>query len=246
MLYAIIFSVMCAFLSCLGAVTIFFIKDLNSKLESFLHAFAGGVMVSSSIFSLIIPSIEYCVQLSLKSYIILPICFGFAYLLLLILNSTTKSSSNKINIFSLNIGIALHNIPEGMCVGFAFASASIMGTQNAFMSAIMIALGIGIQNIPEGSSVAYPLYSSGLSKVKSFLLATIVGLIEIPAGILAYLIGLKYIVLLPYMLAFSAGVMISVAVCDLMPEAICKNKILAHTSFFIGFILMMFLDLALG
>ncbi len=245
MIYALIFSTMCFVLTSLGASTIFVIKNLNNKLESFLHSFSAGVMVASSIFSLIIPAITYSENLNIKSYIVLPVCFVIACLSVLLLELKNKSNSN-INVFSLNLGIALHNIPEGMCVGFAFASASILGGSNALMQAIMIAVGIGIQNFPEGSSVAFPMYSLGYSKPKSFLLSALVGFVEIPAAVISYLIGLNYLVLLPFMLSFSAAIMISVSVCDLMPEAISKNKKMAHLSFFLGFVLMMVLDLALG
>lgn len=246
MIYALIFSFMCFALTSFGASTVFFVKSLNDKLIAFLHSFAGGVMVSASIFSLIIPSIDYCEQLNLKSYIILPVCFIFAYFVIHLLNLKNKQQeSTKINIFTLNLGIALHNIPEGMCIGFAFASATLFNTQQAFMQAVMIAIGIGIQNIPEGSSVAFPLYSMGYSKTKSFLTSTLVGFLEVPAGIIAYLIGLNYVFILPYMLSFSAGIMLSVAICDLMPEAIDKDKKLSNIFFFVGFILMMLLDLML-
>lgn len=143
-------------------------------------------------------------------------------------------------------GIALHNIPEGMCIGFAFASASILGNSASFMSAIMIAIGIGIQNIPEGSAVSFPLYSSGESKFKAFITSTWIGFLEVPAAIIAYLIGLNLVMILPFMLTFSAATMITVACSDLMPEAISNSKKCATISLIIGFILMMLLDLALG
>lgn len=246
MLYAVIFSFMCFVLTSLGALVVFFVKKLNNKLEAILHSFAGGVMIASSIFSLIIPAINYCVELNLYAWFILPVCFILAGVVIWLLNFMGKTKrESKINVFTLNLGIALHNIPEGMCVGFAFASASIFATSSAFLQAVMIAVGIGIQNIPEGSSVSFPLYSSGYSKIKAFLISSLVGFLEVPAGIIAYLIGLNYVVILPYMLSFSAGIMISVAVLDLLPEAVDKNKPLANICFFVGFLLMMILDLAL-
>ena len=114
------------------------------------------------------------------------------------------------------------------------------------MSACLIALGIGIQNIPEGSSVAFPLYSLGYSRKKSFATAVLVGAVEIPAGIIAYLLGLNFLFLLPYMLSFASGIMLLVAISELVPEALSKNKKVAIISFCAGFLLMMTLDLALG
>lgn len=246
MIYSIIFSLL-AFLFCtLGAMLVFFIKSSNEKLEAFLHAFAGGVMIASSIFSLILPASEYCVELNLKEYLILPICFSLAFLAMFLLNAKSEGVGTKINIKTFNLGMALHNIPEGMCIGFAFASAMHLGTHASFLSAVLIALGIGIQNIPEGSSVSFPLYSLGYSKKKAFFTAVLVGVVEVPAGLIAYFLGLSYMFLLPYMLIFAAGLMLVVAVCELMPEALSKNKNIAILSFCIGFLLMMTLDVALG
>ena len=146
-------------------------------------------------------------------------------------------------------------VTKGCTIGFGIGIAILyceycrvveaMNHRFLFSLAVMIAVGIGIQNIPEGSSVAFPLYSMGYSKTKSFLTSTIVGFLEVPAGIIAYLIGLNYVFILPYMLSFSAGIMLSVAICDLMPEAIDKDKKLSNIFFFVGFILMMLLDLML-
>ena len=247
MIYAIIFSFVCFLLSSLGASSIFFMKNINGNLEAVLHAFSGGVMVSASIFSLIVPALDYCEELKLPEFYILPICFTMAFFTTILLDHfTNKNTSSKINIYSLNVGIALHNIPEGMCVGFAFASACVFNTSASFAQAVMIAIGIGLQNIPEGSSVALPLYSLGYSKKKAFFTSALVAFVEVPAGIIAFLIGLNYVFLLPYMLSFSAGIMLIVAICNLMPEAISKNAKLANVSFFIGFLIMTILDLTLG
>lgn len=246
MLYAILFLTIAFLLCCFGAVLIFFVKTYNSKVEAFLYSFAGGVMVASGIFSLILPASEYCIELNMKDYIIMPICFLCAFGLVFLLNIKSDSKESKLNVTSFNLGMALHNIPEGMCIGFAFASFSHLGTHSAFMSACLIALGIGIQNIPEGSSVAFPLYSLGYSRKKSFATAVLVGAVEIPAGIIAYLLGLNFLFLLPYMLSFASGIMLLVAISELVPEALSKNKKVAIISFCAGFLLMMTLDLALG
>lgn len=244
MFYVILFSLVCFSLALLGAGIIFIIKKDSDKIDAFLHAFSSGIMLASSIFSLIISSIEYSETLNIKTYIVLPICFALAWLIFLILNSLSKTGN--MNMSMLMIGVGLHNIPEGLSVGFAFASATALGTHNALMSAIMIALGIGIQNIPEGSSISFPLYCKGMKKSKSFLSSLSVAFIEVPSAIIAYIVGVKFITILPFMLAFAGASMICVATCELMPEAINKNKKIAILSMFIGFILMMTLGLILG
>lgn len=247
MIYAFLFSFLCFLLCSLGAGIVFFIKKSNNAVDAFLHSFASGVMIASSIFSLLIPAITYCEEVSLKDYIVLPLCFILSGIMIIILDQmTNKSERGAINKPMLITSIALHNIPEGMSVGFAFALASILGTDASFVSAVMIALGIGIQNIPEGSAVSFPLYSNGESKLKSFLISAGAGFLEVPSAVIAYIIGLNLISVLPFMLAFSAATMIIVATSDLMPEAVSKNKKTAVISMLVGFIFMMILDLALG
>lgn len=93
MLYTCIFSVLCSLLCALGAGIVFIIKKENRLIDSFLHAFASGVMIASSIFSLLIPAVDYCDELGLKDYIILPSCFLFAGSLILLLDFFTKKKT---------------------------------------------------------------------------------------------------------------------------------------------------------
>lgn len=245
MIYVFLFSFLCFFMAMLGAGIIFFIKRETEKFDAFLHAFSAGIMLASSIFSLIISSIKYCNDLNIKTYIVFPICFVLAGIIFYVLNAMSKKQ-NKMNLSMLMLGVWLHNIPEGLSIGFAFASATALGTHNALMSAIMISIGIGIQNIPEGSSIAFPHYSMGVKKSKAFYKATLVAFIEVPSAIIAYFVGIKFLSILPFMLAFASASMISVGVCELMPEAISKNKNVAVISMFLGFIIMMTLSLILG
>ena len=64
----------------------------------------------------------------------------------------------------LILSITIHNIPEGMAIGVAFASTL---TSNTTASAFALAVGIGIQNFPEGSAISLPLRQEGLSRVQS-------------------------------------------------------------------------------
>lgn len=48
--------------------------------------------------------------------------------------------------------VTLHNIPEGMSVGVAFAGAMMAGSGISTMGALALAIGIAIQNFPRGPS----------------------------------------------------------------------------------------------
>ena len=81
----------------------------------------------------------------------------------------------------LVLAVALHNLPEGMAVGLAFALAA---SGEGAVGAMALALGIGIQNFPEGAAVALPLRQEGQSRTRAFFGGTMSGAVEPVFGIL--------------------------------------------------------------
>ncbi|MBR0361642.1 MAG: ZIP family metal transporter, partial [Paraprevotella sp.] len=147
----------------------------------------------------------------------------------------------------LVMAVTLHNIPEGMAVGVALAAAM---EQNAYLpaaGALALSLGIAIQNFPEGAIVSMPLRSEGNSKIRSFVIGSLSGIVEPIAAILTILLAAYITPALPYLLAFAAGAMIYVVIEELIPEASQGNHSNIGTiGFAFGFVLMMVLDVVLG
>ncbi len=147
------------------------------------------------------------------------------------------------NIYSKNklllLAMTLHNIPEGLAVGVAFASA----TQNP-IPALILSIGIGIQNFPEGTAIALPMHQAGKSKFVSLMYGQFSGIVEIPAAIIGYIFASFINDILPFALCFAAGAMLFVCVEDMIPEASCKNQIdVGAISCMCGFTIMMILDI---
>lgn len=91
----------------------------------------------------------------------------------------TKEQNLSKSTFMLILAITIHNIPEGMAVGMAFALAgSHPSDANLMSGAIALAVGIGIQNYPEGMAVALPLLKEGISKKRAFLYGTLSAAVE--------------------------------------------------------------------
>ena len=44
--------------SLIGALSVFFIKEVNSKLSKFMYGFSAGVMIAAAIFSLLVPAMD--------------------------------------------------------------------------------------------------------------------------------------------------------------------------------------------
>ncbi len=147
----------------------------------------------------------------------------------------------------LVIAVTLHNIPEGMAVGVAFAGLLSQNSGITIAGAIALALGIAIQNIPEGAIISMPLHSQGKGKIKSFLCGTLSGIVEPIGAIITILLTRIVVPILPYLLSFAAGAMIYVVASELIPEAQSEEKSnIVTIGVAIGFVIMMLLDVTLG
>ena len=119
----------------------------------------------------------------------------------------------------LVLAITLHNIPEGMAVGIAFAAAAQSTDSALFGAAAALAVGMGIQNFPEGAAIAIPLRQNGMSRMKAFICGAASGIVEPVFGILTVFAVNSAQLILPWLLSFAAGAMIYVIVEELIPES---------------------------
>lgn len=242
----------------LGASTVLFVKNsINDSWQKLLSGFAAGVMVAAAVWSLLIPSMEMTGKEGFMS--VLPAVVGFvlgiAFLLSLDVliphqhidedhSEGPKSSLSKTT--KLVLAITLHNIPEGMAVGVAFAAAAAGNGTFSTAGAIALAVGMAIQNFPEGAIVSMPLRSAGNSRLKSLGLGVLSGIVEPVALIITLIITDLVLPILPYLLAFSAGAMMYVVVEELIPETQNGNHSnLGTIGFAAGFIIMMILDVVI-
>ena len=241
----------------LGSAMVFFLKkEINPKVQKILLGFASGVMIAASIWSLLQPAIESFEDKDYRAWLIPAIGFliGIGFLLLLdyliphihINKQEEGIKKNKLSrTFKMMLAVTLHNVPEGLAVGVVAAGA-ITGTINEH-AMLALAIGIAIQNFPEGAIISMPLKEERMSKGKAFLLGFLSGVVEPIAALLAIALTAFVSVILPYTLAFAAGVMIYVVVEELIPEANeGKHSNLATIGLAIGFVLMMVLDVALS
>ena len=100
----------------LGAFMVFFMKDnIDKKFEKILLGFSAGVMIASSIWSLLIPSLEEKSNLGFQKVIPTITGFSLGIIFLIILDyiiSNMASSSKLKNTNMLLFAVTLHNIPE--------------------------------------------------------------------------------------------------------------------------------------
>ena len=248
------------FMTALGASVVFiFRKEMGKNIQRAFLGFAAGVLIAASVWSLLIPAIEETEEAGRIGWI--PAAGGFVVggLFLMLLDFVMPhlhlgeshaegmpSSFRRTTL--LVLAVTLHNIPEGMAVGLAFAMAAQHPEDpTLYAAAFALALGIGIQNFPEGAAISLPLRQEGMSRLRAFVLGSLSGVVELLFGVGITFIAVQISPYMPWLLAFAAGAMIYVVVEELIPEANQgEHSNLGTIGVMLGFLIMMILDVALG
>ncbi len=247
-------------ITALGAGLVFFFKEINRKVLDGMLGFAAGIMIAASFWSLLAPAIEIAENSGKTAWF--PVVTGFllggvflwgADKILPHLHlgfKTEEAEGIKTNwqrSVLLVLAITLHNIPEGLAVGVAFGALEANLPAVSFAGAVALAIGIGIQNFPEGTAVSVPLRREGLSRFKCFWYGQLSGIVEPLAGVIGAAAVIIVTPILPYAMSFAAGAMIFVVIEELIPESqLSKDTDIATIGVMLGFVVMMFLDIALG
>ena len=247
----VFFGVMIPFLGTTGGALCVFLlrKNLSGRAECILSGFAGGVMVAASFFSLILPAIEGACDMGRLAFLPASIGFFTGVLFLILIDRIMPyigfDNIKKEKNLKLVLAVTVHNLPEGMAVGIAYAGVLYGKNGISVMSAFALAVGIALQNFPEGAIVSMPLNACGISKPKSFLLGALSGIVE-PIGAAATIFAAGFFVpLMPYFLSFAAGAMFYVVIEELLPHSDGEKVSVGTLSFALGFIVMMALDVGM-
>lgn len=243
----------------LGSAFVFFMKEkMSDHVQKSLLGFASGVMVAASVWSLLIPGMDMCEDWGKMK--VMPAVVGFlggmAFLLLIdrvtphlhIGNAKPEGPRSRLSRTAmLSLAVTIHNLPEGMGVGVVLAGAMQGDTYISTAAATAMAVGIAIQNIPEGAIISMPMRSAGNSKMRSFAMGALSGLVEPLGGLIVIVLASITTPALPYLFAFAAGSMLYVVVEELIPEmSEGEHSNIGTIGFAVGFTLMMILDVVLG
>lgn len=225
----------------LGAIPVHFVKNNSKFLRAFSSAFAAGMMISASVFSLAQEGISLKSKFPLAPYeVILGLLLGAFFFwgtekmiehLHLDQHSLAKGLSKKGVL--LFIAMFIHSIPEGIAIGVGFATGN-------FSFGLIMAIAIGVHNIPEGIAVSLPLKKDGASTWRcawaSILTSVPQPLLAAPAALLAWF----FEPVLPIGLGFAGGAMIYLVVSEMLPEAIEEGgHVLAAWGVMIGLCTML-------
>lgn len=219
----------------IGSLIALLTTKTNKKFLSFSLGFSAGVMIYISFVELFAKSQdiligEYGEKLGMTHNVIF---FFVGILLIGIIDKLVPSSENPHEIrpvesmhkapkkdFKLMrtgvmaaLAIGVHNFPEGIATFVAAMEDHTLG--------VAIAIAVAIHNIPEGIAVSVPIYQATGSRKKAFRLSFFSGLAEPIGALIAYLILMPFItpVLLAYVFAVVAGIMVYISLDELLPAA---------------------------
>jgi zinc transporter, ZIP family len=242
-----------ALLTTLGALPALFIACLGARTHDALLGFGAGVMLAASAFSLVLPGIEAAeaqgwAPFAAGGLVGVALLVGAALLLWMdrsiphehfIKGTEGRSSQHLKRTWLFVFAIGLHNVPEGLAIGVAFA--------NDFRQGAALATGIAVQDIPEGLVVAIALIAAGYTRGTAVLVAAISGLVEPIGALLGAMVVSTQPLLLPIGLGFAAGAMLYVVSHEIIPESHRQgHEHWATSGLMVGFVIMTLLDTALG
>lgn len=244
-----------ALATALGTLPVLLSQRLSERTQDTLFGFGAGVMLAACSFSLIIPGIHaaraggagaWAAGATLGAAILL----GALALLWMerllphehfikgVEGGQTSRTLQRTWLFVF--AIALHNLPEGLAIGVAYAGGDAL-------RASALATGIAIQDVPEGLVVAMALLAAGYKRSLAVGLGMASGLVEPVGAVLGAAVVSTSASLLPWGLGFAAGAMLFVISHEIIPESHRKgHEAWATGGLMVGFVIMMVLDTALG
>jgi ZIP family zinc transporter len=240
----------------LGAVPILFGARVSHRSYDAALGLAGGIMIAAAVFGLIIPGTE---QGALWQVMVGVLIGGFV---LLVGNSViphvhaeyqrwrghggaadgNPSLDDRLRRAVLIGGaITLHNAPEGLAMGIAFAS----GLEEV---AFVLAVVIGLQNIPDGFAFAVPVSQSGVSTLKVIIYTTLSGTVpQVVASVFGFALVSVAQGVFPVAAGVAAGAMFAVVFREMVPSSHGHGYAdVATAAFLVGFVLLVVVDAVIG
>lgn len=227
----LLLTVMASFATILGTLPIFLKFKNKDKIINYALNFASSIMLTISLFDLIPESIHYLNNIFL---VLIFIILGFMFVLFIdtIVSVKNNNTLYKVGVISL-FSLIMHNIPEGIITFIVSGYDLKIG--------ITLAISIALHNIPEGISISIPIYYSTNSKIKAFLYTFISAITEPMAAIIIALTLKNNVnhLFIGYMLSATAGIMIYVAIFDILKETKFNKKIFIFSSIIMLLILFL-------
>ncbi|MEN6350272.1 MAG: ZIP family metal transporter [Syntrophomonas sp.] len=213
----------------LGAMMLFVKKRWSPRSLAFFLGLASGVMIAVICFDML-PSAFISNWKGTFEGIALGLFCLWACDRLFFKHLSTEDSVLGLG-YLIMLGIAMHDLPEGMAIA--------MGGEMKARTGMLIALAISLHNIPEGMVIAAPLIAGGMRRSAIALRLLAIAFIT-PLGTVA---GKLLVSILPgllgVMLGFASGVMAYLVVFHLWPQGAKKGNRSRWLGFWTGVLIIL-------
>lgn len=198
----------------LGGLIGIFTKRNSNKFLSAVLSFASGLMLAVVCFDLI----PEALQMTSIYTVLLGVILGIATMIgcdILVNKKFKLEGSTNLGLVKtgiiVSIGLALHNIPEGLAIGSGFEASTTLG--------FSLAIAIALHDVPEGLSMAVPMKSGGMSPLKIMIYVILSGIATGVGALIGAIVGNISITVIAICLAFAAGAMLYIVSGELIPES---------------------------
>lgn len=177
-----------------------------------LTAFAAGVMLTTSLLHLAPEALEELgdPQAVFGSILIAIFIFYLLERSVLWFHHHHDSPKLKPSAWLILIGDSMHNIVDGVAIAAAFLINPALG--------ITTTIAVGLHEIPQEIADFIVLVRGGMSKTRALIVNVLSACTAIIGAIATYFLHDAIEPILPFILAFSAGMFLYIALSDLIPE----------------------------
>ncbi len=205
----------------------------SNRRQGIYLGFAAGVMIASSVWSLLLPAFDRAGE-GIVACLIVSAGFGLGVLGMLALDKLMPHQhmgedvpegrpSHLSRPMLLVMAVALHNIPEGMALGVVMAAVTNRESFLNIAAAAAFGLGLALQNFPEGMAVVLPMRQAGKDEKFCRKWGIIASFAEPAAAIIGFVLAALLTqlgtIIMPILLAMAAGAMVFIVVEELIPES---------------------------
>ena len=240
-LVAFLLTIFAGLATGVGGLIVVFTKNTSQKFLATCLAFAAGVMIYISFAEVLFGAIGDMEEMLYYdgmyhyegwSVLLISVAFFMGIIFMAIFDkliphdvkvetaddmpfSEAERKELKRTGLASTFAVSIHNLPEGLLVFMAALMDPSMG--------LGIALAIAVHNVPEGIAIAAPIFNATGSKAKALWYSTLSGLTEPLGAFIAWVLFMNIFDeiedMFPIVFASIGGIMVFVAVAQLLPAA---------------------------
>ncbi len=241
LLYILLATFLMSLISFIGALTLFLKKEILNKLLLVLVSLSAGALIGGAFLHLLPEAIESGKNL-LNIFLFVILGFSVFFILEQFINwhhHHDCEGCERVAPFSYLVLISdgAHNLIDGFVIAAAFIVSVPVG--------IATTLAVAFHEIPQEMGDFGVLLYAGMKRGRALMFNFLSALVAVLGGLIGFFLSTKIGDSIVYLLPFAAGNFIYIASSDLIPEIKHKDNIKKSFTYFIVFLLGIFLMLFL-